>query len=54
MMQEIVATLTIVVAAAYVVWYVYDKMVKEKDKCEGCALKKMLENSSEHKSSTSS
>jgi hypothetical protein len=43
MMQEIVAMLTIAVATAYVVWYVYYKMVKEKDQCEGCAVKKLFD-----------
>lgn len=43
MIQTLLATIIVLSAAAYVAWYLYDKLVREKDKCEGCALKKMME-----------
>jgi hypothetical protein len=43
MIQGIVTTLIVSVAAFYVVYFIWKNVIRKKDKCDGCALKKMVE-----------
>jgi hypothetical protein len=43
MIQSMLTSVVVLSAAAYVVWYVYTHVFVKKDKCDGCAIKKMVE-----------
>jgi hypothetical protein len=42
MIQTICTSVIVLGAAAYAVWYVYKHVFVKKDKCEGCAIRKIM------------
>jgi hypothetical protein len=43
MIQTVLTSVIVLAAALYVGWYVYSHVFIKKDKCDGCAIKKIVD-----------